>query len=346
MKRRVKSTLIMISILSLLLISVGIIVIINNTKDKNNNIDISCYVVNVEDIYLSVNESIPFDKDVEINENILKLENNVLTGISPGKCVIEIGECDIINIVVTDLYDMPTLNNNKVYLKDNTYSKDDNVLLDNALMYHIDKAGFKTRAGALEAVRFLLLRFKYNINYFYENGRLEKDYDDICDGEGRYYHYGLYLNDDKYKGLSKSIYGPAYWGKDLYSYEVDTISANGLDCSGFISWALYNAGYDVGDIGAGPSDNRLDFSDLGEYEIIFDVDIDKLKVGDLVGFDGHVAMIIGKDDKNVYVGEAFWENGLQVKTYEYDEFIYDSDWEYVMYMDSFYGNDGNLNNMW
>ena len=29
---------------------------------------------------------------------------------------------------------------------------------------------------------------------------------------------------------------------------------NGLDCSGFVTWSLYNSGLDVGDIGAGIND--------------------------------------------------------------------------------------------
>ena len=330
-----------------MLIAVGFLTVKQYIEDENHyKKSTACDVLSFDAIYLAVNETVEFNYSVEVDETILKLEDHILTAISPGKYSVQTDDCHNIDIVVTDLYTKATLNDNKEYLPDGTYSGEDNDILDGALAYYINRAGYRTRAGVVEAARFLLLRFKYKLNYFYENGRLEKDYDDVCDGEGRYYHRGLYLNRDKYYEISKSVEGPAYWGKRIYSAEIDEVAANGLDCSGFITWALYNGGYDCGDIGAGPSEECLDLSDFGEHEIIFDVDVKKLKVGDLVGFDGHVAMIVGRDDLNIYVGEAFWEGDLQISTYTYREFIEDSDWEYVMYMDSYYKNDGYLSDMW
>lgn len=40
---------------------------------------------------------------------------------------------------------------------------------------------------------------------------------------------------------------------------------NGLDCSGFISWALKNARFDPGDIGAGDSAYPYQMTKLGEF---------------------------------------------------------------------------------
>ena len=91
----------------------------------------------------------------------------------------------------------------------------------------------------VEAARFLTLHFPYKIEYFYENGRLGTN---GIDGEGRYYHKGLYLNSSKYSTISKSKNGPKVWGCSLYSTPVKRNDNNGLDCSGFVSWALLNGG--------------------------------------------------------------------------------------------------------
>ena len=79
---------------------------------------------------------------------------------------------------------------------------------------------------------------KYTIPYFVENGRYQKnDFSRPCDGEGRYYHKGLYLSEDKYKTIKDSRAGPAMWGAPLMERSTNTTRYNGLDCSGFVSWA-------------------------------------------------------------------------------------------------------------
>ena len=42
--------------------------------------------------------------------------------------------------------------------------------VDDILEYKINKAGYLTRAGVVEAMRFITLDFPYRVNYFYENG--------------------------------------------------------------------------------------------------------------------------------------------------------------------------------
>ncbi len=344
MKKSTRALLVITTILSFMLLITSILAI---HYYKENQAATACELINTKTIYLAINESITIDINNDIDSEYVTYANGILTGISIGDTIVDLGDCNNLKIIVTDLYTTETLNNNKQYLPDNRYTYEENLLLDEALAYYINNAGYKTRAGVVEAARFLLLRFEYKLNYFYENGRLGKtEIEDICDGEGRYYHYGLYLSEEKYSEISPSFEGPAYWGKQLFSSIVGEIENNGLDCSGFISWALYNAGYDCGDIGAGPSEDSLDFSDFGELAYIYDVDIDKLKVGDLVGFDGHIAIIIGMDEDNIYIGEAYWEGDLHVTIQTYREFIEDSDWEYVMYMDSYYQSDGQLSDMW
>ena len=317
-------------------------------KYKNNKEIIeTCDLIDTEMVYLALDETLCIDYEIDYIDEYVTISENVITANNVGETVIEVEHCKNLDIIVTDIYEKANLNNNKAYLKDGQYSAEDNKLLDNILEYKINNVGYQSRAAVVEAARFLLLNFKYKLNYFYENGRLDTDdKDNICDGEGRYYHLGLYLSDCKYEEISISQNGLAYWGKELYCDYEEEYCPNGLDCSGFISWALLNGGYDCKDIGSGPSKGVLDLSDLGDLTYIYDVDINKIKVGDLVGLDGHIGMIIGIDGTNIYIGEAYWINDLNVRTYSYREFLQDSEWEYVLYMDTYYKEDGNLSNMW
>ena len=311
--------------------------------------EITCDVVSEEKIYLAVGESTRIDNiDSVEDDGVLSLDNGVITGLKAGISKIDVG-CTLYEIIVSDLYTSPKINQDKDYLLCNEYSKEDNELLDTVLSYLIDRAGYGTRAGAVEAARFLTLRFKNKLNYFYENGRLDNDGNqDYADGEGRYYHKGLYLNEYKYEELDVDgiVEGPEVWGCELWSNGANgELEINGLDCSGFITWCLLNGGYNPGDIGSGINDNTLDLTDLGQRVSINNISFSEIKVGDLIGFDGHIGMIIGDDDSSLYVAQAYWVKDLQVSVYPYAE-IYNSDWKYIIKMDDFYKADGNLSDMW
>lgn len=320
-----------------------------------------CNVINEKEIYIAVNETYTLPELEKSNSIFVKnkygLENdsvtlnkNLVTGIQNGTSIITY-KCNQYTIHVSDLYQQPTLNNNKPFLPCGVYSQTDNDYLDSILEYKINNVGYLTRAGAVEAARFLTLQFPYKLAYFYENGRLEKNEDFLiekADGEGRYYHKGLYLNDSRFIELDKEgiMYGPATWGCSLYSVPVDENTPNGFDCSGFVTWVLYNAGYtEVGDIGAGPTGGILDLSDIGKKVNIQDVEIEKLQPGDLLGFDGHITIIIGIDEENIYIAQDYWEGDLSVLTQSKGS-LKTSVYEYALYMDNFYINKGKLTNMW
>lgn len=156
----------------------------------------------------------------------------------------------------------------------------------------------------------------------------------------------LYLSDDKFTEIQFPSYGPAIWGCELYEMPEKRMGINGIDCSGFISWALYNAGYDPGDIGGGDAlnDNKYDLLDLGDCCLINELDFSKLKAGDFIGYPGHIGMIVGLNDK-LYVAQAYYVNGLEVNEYTKEELL-TSKWKYVILMDSYYKEDGNYNSMW
>lgn len=277
---------------------------------------------------------------------------------------IDNGETDIIisidnlkesiHVLVTDL--LLPIRNDLQYTKPNLscdqVSEEENDLLDSILKDRINDAGYGTRAGVVAAARFLLLELPYRISYFFENGRIG-----YADGEGRYYHEGLYLNKSRYSNLkSSSEFGPACWGCSMHSRTANDTEQNGLDCSGLVTWALLNGGFDCGDVGAGGvgyNPNTLFF--LGERENTSKDNFNKIQAGDLVHnkkAGGHIGIVIGVEKEKIYVAQATWQDpsiftkpyGVTVTEYNIEEFI--KDWKEVMLMDSYYKESGNYSAMW
>ena len=194
------------------------------------------------------------------------------------------------------------------------------------------------------------MEFPYRIDYFYENGRQTTN---NVDGEGRYYHEGLYLHSSRYSNITGKATGPKTWGCSLYSNPIHKEAPNGMDCSGFVSWALLNAGFDVKDVGAGFRDGKLnDLTDFGEL-----VKLNKnnstsgdIKVGDLLhslAGGGHIAIIVGMDEVNYYIAQALWyeeANGVIITTRKKEELH--EEFNEVILMDKYYIEDGKLTNLW
>ena len=216
-------------------------------------------------------------------------QNGKIAGVKKGNTKVHAKVMDkdtSVDVVVTDLIIVrpKTYNSKKKYLPCGIYSKADNDLLDEILKDRINDAGYKTRAATVEAARFLALEFPYKIRYFSENGRGSTN---GVDGEGRYYHVGLYLHSSRYEKIGKRSAGPKTWGCSLYSRPSHGYRPNGFDCSGFVSWVMLQGGFDVGDIGAGLAPHK-DLTDFGvrtkfNYEV---VKSGKVKVGDLLSSGG------------------------------------------------------------
>lgn len=281
-------------------------------------------------------------------------ENGKIKGISKGETKITAKVMNkevFIDVIVTDLIvkKPKEFSNKKPYLPCGKYSEKDNDLLDEILEDRINTVGYKTRAGAVEGARFLALEFPYKIRYFSENGRGSTN---GVQGEGRYYNKGLYLHSSRFKNIKKTAHGPKTWGCSLYSNPSHGIRANGLDCSGFISWVLLNGGFDVGDIGAGLAPH-LDLTDYGQ-RIKFNYDVvksGKVKVGDLLSSGGvnggHIAMIAGEDNNYYYVAESLWTSpNVSVGIYKYSKKTIFNRYYYVVLMDSYYKEDGKLTKLW
>ncbi|MDE6292189.1 MAG: Ig-like domain-containing protein [Bacilli bacterium] len=352
-------------LLLLLIIFLGVcsyVLIVPKDKDGKliplNKIDEKIVItLDRENIYLAKDEEIKVNfspEDVEwssSDSSIATVENGVVKGINPGTVTITASKKDVsknISITVTDLIVLPKIDNKKPYLKCEQYSDEEAKMLDTLLEYRINEAGINTRAGAVAAARFLALEFPYRIHYFYENGRLiTTGVRSYVDGEGRYYHKGLYLSKDKYDDILSSQYGPKMWGCSMYSKIVKIKSPNGIDCSGYVSWALLNGGFDVGDGGAGIYNDRdTDMDDLGEKLKITKENLasKRVKVGDLLSMYGHIGILIGMDEEHYYIAESL-TNDLHVLTMTEDELL-KSDWLQFILLDEVYKEDGNLTNMW
>lgn len=344
-----------------------------NEESISKAIALNDYVVDIllNDIYY-----LPLNNEIDLNEKIIKvgnpnleikingdsvvLENNILKNHKSGKSTIEfIYNDNIIKTVTIEstnaIVNRPTLfNEQKPYLACKQFTDEEAKLLDEILEYQIAQAGYQTRAGAVEAARFLTLSFAYRVSYYWENGRLHTSGQNYVDGEGRYYHKGLYLSEDKYSTLAAIISGPQMWGCNMTNWEEDPPFfvrgkkyPNGLDCSGFVSWSLLNGGFDVGDKGAGNSGYAYELSDLGQYVKLTGALIDSniVKVGDLMSTSGHIGILIGIDENNYYIAESLNNLG-GVKMVKYSKNTVNRSFQYVVLMDEVYKEDGNLTNMW
>ena len=287
-------------------------------------------------------------------------ENGLVNGIGNGMSIVSLvinGEVyNDYEIYVSDkIVNMPTsFDYKKSYLSCGQFSEEEAKLEDEILAYRVSQAGEGTRAGAVAAARFLTLEFPYRINYYWENGRLHPSGSNYVDGEGRYYHKGLYLDKSKYEGIVAKLLGPQMWGCKMTNLEEDepffirgVKYPNGLDCSGFVSWSLVNGGFDPGDRGAGDSAYKYEMTDLGDYQYLTYslINSGRIKVGDLINFSGHIGMIIGIDDNNIYVAESLNTlGGVVAKTYSKSSIT--KTFNHVVLMDEFYKEDGNLTDMW
>lgn len=304
---------------------------------------IPCEVVEHNKVYLAIDEEYLLDQEgyVSENENIVKVVGNKVKGKGIGSTRV-IKDCNSYEIEVTDMITAPYLSEEKQQLPCGRYSEEENEYLDAVLKSKIENAGYKTRAGAVEAGRFLLLQFPYHMAYFSENGRLP-----YCDAEGRYYHEGLYLNTYKVEkeNITAIINGPAEWGCKIMSNPAKIEQINSLDCSGFVTWCLVNGGFDPGDIGAGIS-SAYDYSDIGPQHKITMESLDEVKPGDLFGEDGHISILLGIKDGIYYIGESNLGIDIRIRVSTKQELI-DSNFYAWIDMEEFYNHqDGNLTNYW
>ncbi len=208
--------------------------------------------------------------------------------------------------------------NTKPYMNCNTYTSEDRITLDNKLKKAIEDAGYGTRAGVVEAARFMVGAMTHKIRYLGP----KKDIPEL----GRYFYKGL--------NIGKS----GAWGCTVSGW------VQGLDCTNFVEWAFYQNGIRTN-------------SFKNERSEIINV-IDKVKVGDLVYTPenvskdkcrnttclDHVGIIIGIDDNYIYVAEqTAW--GTRVNKKDKHNLPKNGE-EFSLVHFYNYSSDGNLTSMW
>ena len=302
-----------------------------------------CKVVEHNKVYLAIDEKYELDSEGYISSDnaVAKVSGNKVIGVGVGTTTL-VNDCNSYEIEVTDMITAPYISENKEQLPCHRYTEEDNEYLDAVLASKIKNVGYKTRAGAVEAGRFLLLQFPYHMAYFSENGRLP-----YCEAEGRYYHEGLYLNTYKIEkeNITAIVNGPAEWGCKIFSNPAGINQINSLDCSGFVTWCLVNGGFDPGDLGAGISD-AFDYSDIGPRREITMESLDEVKPGDLFGEDGHISILIGINDGKYYIAESNLGIDIRVRVSTKQELI-DSNFYAWIDMEEVYNHqDGKLTNYW
>ncbi len=215
--------------------------------------------------------------------------------------------------------------------------------LQTAFFSALAKVGDK-RGKVVTAATFLV-SLDYRIPYGHEWKVSDtRDYDYV----GRYTKKGLFLNAFTENGATHKPWGcliPTH-----ARYPRATIAnlgdyyENGLHCSSFIGWALYNgdAVTDMSLLEKTYANDYRKFPRTQEKSIKGNVEL--IRAGDLIGFPGHIAMVIGvKGDIIVYAseegGSAYPGKGLSwltfnKKTTNFDTFSY----KYFIQMNNVYGD--------
>ena len=137
------------------------------------------------------------------------------------------------------------------------------------------------------------------------------------------------------------VNGGKYFEKGINKYW----SSDGLDSSGFVSWALLNGGAKI---------NRdLNIKELVSNNVTGSIKIDnefykyfdKIQVGDFAYKDSKIGIIIGKKDGIFYVAEANIDSGIIVTEIK-SLGISDSDYTHIYFANDYYQETGNLTSMW
>lgn len=219
--------------------------------------------------------------------------------------------CSITNNLYYDFKYDP--NNQKPVMKCNTYTQNDRIILEEKLKNVILEAGYGTRAGVVEAARFLVGAFDYKIPYLGP-----KSVNSVL---------------GKYEKIGLNIANSNGWGCSVSGW------TQGIDCTNFVRWAFIQAGLKVGYI----------YSTANVYKLIETVD--QIKVGDLLltpngSSFSHVGIIVGIDDENVYVAESTTGriNALVVTTLKKNNLPQSGALSRVKLYK--YENEGNVTNMW
>ena len=148
---------------------------------------------------------------------------------------------------------------------------------NNLIASNVEENGYGTRAGVVTAAVTLIAELGNNYNvkvpYFWGGG------------------HGIMATGAE--GNWGSTQCHTYANGQSYNY-------CGLDCSGFVTWAIYNGGFSITPLVTGG------FQSLPGAEKVSLTNSAVLQPGDLLESSGHVILIVGVDDNNYICADIFY----------------------------------------
>ena len=96
---------------------------------------------------------------------------------------------------------------------------------------------------------------------------------------------------------------------------------NSLDCSGYVSWALKNGGYNID----GPM-TTYDLENIGNKTPITTATQNNIQAGDLAFMEGHVGMIIKVDGNEITVSHCSGTGGMNITKMDTTTGLVTEDW--------------------
>lgn len=220
--------------------------------------------------------------------------------------------------------------NNKNHIQCGTGSQY-NTGLKNA----VRTAGFKTRNGVVAAALYLSSHINVHIPYFWSGGHSHS--------YNKYQDFG-----DNFIGVSDK------WGCSVNMIGAGTDKQRpglpypfGMDCSGFVNWAILNGGYYTGESSqhVNVPTGSTAFSSLSGISVTpikAEQASGKIKPGDIAFKTGHVGLVVEvHDDKYFVAEEKGADYGLVISELSYGERFTD-----IVLMDNFYSTYKNNEQLW
>ncbi len=92
-------------------------------------------------------------------------------------------------------------------------------------------------------------------------------------------------------------------------------SISSIDCSAYVSWVLYKAGYE--DVGAQSSETLINYAQNKGWEVINS--LNDVKPGDIMIYDGHTNILVSIEGDKYLCYDCGWDGAIQAKDpIEYD----------------------------
>lgn len=116
------------------------------------------------------------------------------------------------------------------------------------------------------------------------------------------------------------------WGQEKEvtspnSVTTGTTQPNSLDCSGYVSWALKNGGYDIDQ----PM-STWELEEIGQKVPITSAASNNVQVGDLVAMNNHVGIIVKVDENEITVSHCSGDGGMSITKIDTTTGLVTEDW--------------------